>query len=819
MQGQVGNGVPYQGNTPVTTPGESQKVVQLAKRQSELHADAQRPGELLRRVRSIAQTRINGLVSALFENVDDALFDLAEKAESNAAQTQFFDGMREVRKKRPLVERLFQERIGKYFAEFATGELKPIEFASTAIPPEDGTLSLVDDQELEESLAITSLVAKTESRLMRPLYQINQRLAAIGGGKGGEHANPISPSMLCEAFRGAVREFDLNVQVKLIIYKLFDRYVMAGLGALYDEINIELIRAGILPQIRHEFPKGTQHPAGPGTPARPQAAEGVAGHADVPVAHDSGGLHVEIYETLRSLLAGRRGYAAAPVDGYATGESGAGLDAATLLNALSVLQSQALAGDRFAASADATREIKQELLAQVRRFGSDPHARPVSSADEDTIDLVGMLFEFILRDRNLPATIQALLGRLQIPYLKVAIVDRHLFAQKAHPARRLLDALAEAGVGWSQEADRDNRLYDRIRQSVDTILQKFDDDLRVFDEEFAEFTRFMEEHRRRAEHAEQRVAEATRGREKLNEARRLTAREVLHRIGNRKLPPVAHTILSRPWANYMVLTLLRKGEDSDEWKKALRFADELIWSTTPKRSEAGRNRLRLLIPQIEAALRHGLATVAYHESDINAQVDELRGFYERLLEGESPELKTAREVIAASDAATVEEPPEAAEDEPEAGTGEEPAQAAAAKPQAAVPALPQSPVEEIILSSVDPEAESAEARPAGIEDDEFITAARAMKPGTWFDMVNEDGQHERAKLSWISPISGKYLFVNRRGLKVCDKTVYALATELRRGSTTALPDVPLFDRALDAIVARLRAGAPPAEAAKEAPAE
>jgi len=105
------------------------------------------------------------------------------------------------------------------------------------------------------------------------------------------------------------------------------------------------------------------------------------------------------------------------------------------------------------------------------------------------------------------------------------------------------------------------------------------------------------------------------------------------------------------------------------------------------------------------------------------------------------------------------------------------------------------------------------------EDDEFLKAAREVKVGTWLEFADEHGNRERAKLSWISPISAKYLFVNRRGLKVCDKTVFALAAELRRGSTIVLEEVPLFDRALDAIVARLRsaqadsAGPPKAAAA------
>lgn len=799
----------------MTTSGETKKVVKLSQRKGEQGNDGERLGELLRRVRSIAQSRVNGLISSFFENIDDALFDLAEKAESNTAQTQFFDGMREIRKKRPLVERLFQERIGKNFAEFATGELKAVE--PVQMPQGSGALSLVDDQELEESLAISSMVAKAESRLMRPLYQVNQRLAVIvGGNKVEDHGNPVGPAMLCEGFRNAAREFDLNLQVKLIVYKLFDRYVMAGLSALYDEINVELIRAGVLPQIRHEIPQGKRNPAGHASSA---SAPGRYDnrhdddHAGGPV---DGSLQSEIYETLRSLLAGRHtahGHYSGPGrEGRSERRSGdAALDAATLLSALSILQNQTAQTELPASdqtpttdNTDAVQHIKRELLEQVQRLSSDKRDRHVSSADEDTIDLVGMLFEFILRDRNLPSSIQALLGRLQIPYLKVAIVDRHLFAQKSHPARRLLDALAEAGMGWSQESDRDGRLANRIQQSVETILQNFDEDLDVFDQQLTEFNRFMDDHRRRADHAEHRVAAATRGREKLNEARRITAREVLHRIGNRKLPPVAHKILSRPWANFMVLTLLRKGEESAEWKNALRFADEFIWSMTPKQTDTDRERLKLLIPQLEAALRHGLATVAYHENDIDREIDELKRFHARLFEGETPELKTAREVIGTTDALKVALRPPYATADGEADFARTAEHAKVALPEPGPPS-PQSPVEEIILGSANSDA-AGNGETEDVTEDDFLVAARAMKPGNWFEFVAEDGTHDRAKLSWISPISGKYLFVNRRGLKVCDKTVYALAAELRGGSATALMDVPLFDRALDAIVARLRAG-------------
>ena len=196
-------------------------------------------------------------------------------------------------------------------------------------------------------------------------------------------------------------------------------------------------------------------------------------------------------------------------------------------------------------------------------------------------------------------------------------------------------------------------------------------------------------------------------------------------------------------------------------------------------------RLRALLPQLEKALKHGLGTVAYHEGDVRVLMQELSRFYQGLLNGESFEVKTAEEVITQNAASG-----QAVDGEKSTATGE---------PSA--PPVNQSPVEEIVLSSGSIEPESDEA----IEgEDEFVEAARQMKVGNWIEFIDESGNRERAKLSWISPISSKYLFVNRRGLKVCDKSIASLAVELRRGSAVLLEEVPLFDRALDAIVERLR---------------
>ena len=443
------------------------------------------------------------------------------------------------------------------------------------------------------------------------------------------------------------------------------------------------------------------------------------------------------------------------------------LNAGEILSALSILQSQNLSVQSAAESAQVALRVKEELLGQGGKLRGEVGGN-VSGADEDTIDLVGMLFEYILQDRNLPAQMQAMLGRLQIPFLKVALLDKHLFARRTHPARVLLDSLAQACVGWSEESDRDRRLYDKVREIVETLLKDFEDDLGIFDRLRVDFEAFAETNKRRAELAEQRAGEATRGREKLLEARRQAAREVMLRIENRPMPDMIRNLLSRPWANYLVLVLLRQGDSSDEWRHALRFADELIWSVQPKQNAAERERLTAVLPQLEKTLRHGLATVAFDETDVRRLMQQLNLLYQALLQPAPPTAVTQAPELELTDPL-----PESAQ---EAGAS--------------------------VMSAI--QEEEPPAPPPESVEERWITAVRELKVGTWIEFLDEHGAKERAKLSWISPISSKYLFVNRKGLKVADRTLVQLASDLAEGRITVLEEVPLFDRALDAIVERLK---------------
>jgi hypothetical protein len=756
------------------------KVVDIASRAADTNHD--HVGGLLVAVREMTLKATANLVAELLDNVDDTLFDLAEKAESNASQTEYFDGMRETRKMRPRIERLFGERVTRGFADFAAGRQPKGSEAQRAFSA-SGELSLVDDRELEESLAVSSMVAKADGRLSSALVALNQRLSVLSGGRSTTNTNnPLGPGALTEAFREALGELtEVNIRVRLIILKMFERYVLKALDTLYHDVNVRLVQAGVLPQLRHPNVVRRHASAGPAPRIAGGAAEAAAiGGATDYLADPADELHSELMQRLTSLLASRRQHVYG--DGGLSAQGGSGLASLTpaeLLGALTLLQGESRPLPAMPAATDTTaaidmvQRLKDELMLQIQRLSGQAKAH-VSGSDEDTIDLVGMLFEYILQDHTIPAPMQVLLARLQIPYLKVAILDRRMFAHATHPARKLLDQLADAAKGWSEESDRDHRLVAKVKSVVETLLQDFDDDIGVFERQLAEFTQFAEQNRKRAELAESRATEAARGRERLQDARRRAAQEILSRISGRNLPTLLRGVLTRPWANYLVLIVLRQGVESPEFRAAVHFVDDFVATIDPPRGDAERMQYKNALASIEKHLRAGLTTVAFQEPDIDRLLGELWKFWRQQLGEPAP-------------AAPAEEP---------------------ALDPAAVLGVNADAQPAITDAAPDADDDLDSGEMSVDVDADTLQAVRDLKVGSWVEFVDDTGTRERAKLSWISPISGKYLFVNRRGLKVADRTAVQLASELLSGRAMILEEVPLFDRALDAIVDRLRNAQP-----------
>jgi len=257
---------------------------------------------------------------------------------------------------------------------------------------------------------------------------------------------------------------------------------------------------------------------------------------------------------------------------------------------------------------------------------------------------------------------------------------------------------------------------------------------------------------RRAEVSERRHVDAARGKEKLELAKR-RATEAIDEAGrDQNLPRFVRTLLASSWTDVLTLTLLRSGEDSEDWKeleaatRAIVMATSLDAAVPPPPALAG---------QIERAL----AFVGYHDEEaadiarrLTARVDE---------ESNDPASRTELAMKLKSRGRLGQESgPEKSDLPPRSG----PEQAAY----------------------------------------EYL---RTLPFGTWFEFVtNQQGDVVRRRLSWYSPMTDHALFVNQRGQRVGEQSLDSLARMLSQNQARVVTadDSSLVDRAWHTALGALR---------------
>ncbi|MDU8358538.1 DUF1631 domain-containing protein [Pseudomonas syringae group sp. J309-1] len=741
-----------------------ENVVPLTKANPDLasHSPLARLPVVLLQVRDKAAQQLKEALQELFDNADDTLFDMADRAQSNSEQNNFFEAMRDLRLKRKSIERAFLDKF--YDAFLRLGQYQVSE-PVIATPVSFDKLSLVHNDDLEKTVAVDAMVTKVLSRDGTALAQLTTRLNQLVTQPLTNEANPMGPAMLCDYFLQAGRSLGVGIKVKLIVLKLFEKYVLADTDDLYSEANQLLIATGILPELKAV-------PARRSTDRSTRPGRSVESFADPLLAQTADKLDKGVqdaFSALQELLLQVRGNL---VPRHEASAEARPISSQDLLRLLSHMQ-QYVPSSEMPEDFDLRNQLEQLLTRVSVKSGK---FRVVGVGDEDVINLIAMLFEFILDDRNLPPSLRALIGRLQIPMLKVAVIDKSFFSRGSHPARRLLNEIASAALGWGGRDDyqRDS-LYVRVEQIVQRLLNDFVDDPAIFSELLVDFLAFTSDERRRSELLEQRTRDAEEGRARAELARQRVQQELNQRLLGKVLPEVVVRLLQEAWSKVLLLTCLKHGDDSPEWEAGLAAMDDLVWSVELHEEPEARQRLLDLVPGLLKALREGLTSAAFDPFATSEFFSQLEVLHVQAFQHFSRAQDDAANGSSAS-----------AEAEETHG-----------------PAMIQV-VEEIVLIAPGEQVFNEPVSSRLPEDDAGLAQVDKLRLGGWVE-IQEDEEHKlRCKLAAIVEPSGRYVFVNRTGMKVLEKTRVGLAMEFRRGTIRMLDDALLFDRALESVMGNLR---------------
>ena len=717
----------------------------------------------LERALALVSSELDPGLSNLVSEFEQELFRLADQARNPGIESGHMATLRAFRANRAdLVPRFLLALEASLAALRTPAPPLPPALAET---PSFGALSLVEDAVMDEGTVLREIASRQEGRANLSLHLLGQRFGVLAATPAFDAERlPLGPQCLCRAISTAACAVEIEHDARLLLYRIFDRVVLAGYARVLEQLDAQLAADGILPALTFVPVRARAEPieakddaravraesiARPRTPAddaqRPYTGWGEPADAGESESAEDIKAHEAAYARLQELMSGRRellrkfqprGETPLPRRQLATSE---------VADALRQFQ-QAPPGGRTARSLV---EIKRSLLAQARqRTGEGANLAP---QDEDAFELLGMIYGHIEQEIRAEAPAAPLVRELQIPLLRAALQDHSFFTRQRHPARQLLNTVAESAASWHDDTAFDPRVQAALRAAVAHVVGNYEGDVAVFAESNAQVRAQLQVQARTAELQERRHIEAARGREKLAAAR-LRAEELMRGIvGERRLPRFSRALLDQAWADVLTLTLLRHGESSEEAGRQLdttrRIVEAALEATPEPRIDLQRD------------VESSLGQVGYHgeEATVIAQ---------RLTSHRSDE----------DDAASRTEL--AMKLKARARLGEEAGAVRHEKPPARTP-----------------------------DEQAQYDHLRTLPFGTWIEFTtNQQGDLVRRRMSWFSPMSDHVLFVNQRGQRCGEQSLDAVARLMASGNARVVTADRgrLVDRAWQAAVGALR---------------
>ncbi|HZZ92645.1 MAG TPA: DUF1631 family protein [Usitatibacter sp.] len=722
--------------------------------------------------RALALDRMADALSRMLDRIEDELFQLAESAQDREQQNTYLDARTQARAKRGAIESTFRAHFVDLFDRKVQG--RSVEAAPAAL----SELALVEPEALEETLAVREMARKLGAACEGELFALSQRMGfMLERPELADEANPVAPATICAALKDACDQIESGFKVRMALLHQLERHAVGALNGIYHEINAQLIERRILPEVRLGVRRVPNAATRMPQSAAPQSAAPQSG------APREGVTQQDVFATLSQWLSqatavsrgpGGDGTGAAPnaaasgaTDGVAAAGGAPGAPDAQLVAQLTRMHREA--GGQAVESA-------QALVNTVKAIRSSPLAASLGSVDAMTIDVVGMLFDYIFEDRHIAASVKAQLARLQLPTLKVALLDKGFFSSASHPARRLLDVLAECAIGIDEFHAQDSDVLALVESVVGKVLAEFETDLELFAAQAKRVEDFMHGKREAESALVERSARLLEERERREGAIVAARTEVERRIDERAwLPAPVRTMLAGPWVAAMAEAFLDQGPRGPAWHELVLAMDELAWSVEPKVAPEDRRRLVTTLPAMLARLAAGLERGGVSKEGRDE-------FFGSLVDCHAGAVKAGLRGIAVL-------------------------------PQAPAIEEDKGGLERELVPAGDLQLEEIRLRPPrGAKATRNVFTRTGiwtnLQRGTWVEFAPADGPRMRARLTWISPNKGVYLFTSplsqAAALSISPE---ALAEQMRMGEARMLDDGPLVERAVGSMIASLRPAA------------
>ncbi len=729
--------------------------------------------QLLLVLQENAKTFLVSQLASVFDHVDDTFFDLADRAENSRHQTVYFDAMRLIRVERKAIEHHFFNTLASNFQRLGDEKYR----GNSASSRGGQGLELIENEDLEEIIALDTMVSKTSALCKAELEFLSARVNSLVPAMVSAKNNPVGPDAICEAFNSAVAHLELSLPTKLVFFKLFDRHVMVPIREFLVQSNRHLKEMGVLPDLEFKRKAKMEKLSSNQTPKESGATHQSSGTSNTskrggahPEANASGSRQTgrprfgQFISQLQNMM---QWETSKTTSGLTEGsEPRAVLDSPQLVSMVADIQSE------WRQQANDPRQSDKSLLALIEESLSRQGDGVLGATERGMVDLLDKLFAKVNTQAIAAAEISQELRKLELPILQVALQDTTFFDREKHPARRLLNEIAEASIGYTDGVDvNQDPVAKAIAQLSETLYNEHQLDNTALTEVLLNFIELVEKERRRVAVLEQRLMEEVAATEKVNQAHQAVVKVLIERIQGKTLPRFLVSFAEDAWCKVLFLAYLRSGADSDAWHARIQLLDQLL--AFVRKGQANEGASGDVIHSLVEQIRQHLEDISYDPYDLGRLVGAMEQYFkgeglggEKHLSGEggeSPLGETSENLLKDVLVESL---------------------------RTDLPGESSSPREN--LGENEDAAENI--------DDQFLRRADSLTCGSWVEFAGEEPSKRRGKVAGIISPSGKFVFVNRQGFKVSEKHRHSVALDLQNEKIKPIEKTRLFDRALEGVV-------------------
>jgi len=554
----------------------------------------------------IIHTFVAWLIEEYLKRLSEDIFDASSKAANNDEQSSLFHAFKELKRIEGGIHEQFMTMMEKQIALYTTTDFENA-YRTHDHKSRDAGLSLIDKDEFDNWLSITSLITSIESRYDQELYEVGKRLDSISINPVNRENNPAAPHAMGHIFFDAIDGMFEDSFVNQLVYESYQKLFRIHFPELLAQLNALFRDESILNDLEQEYQlvKGEdvgieedEESVTADAPSRsgissPNVARGDPGVSESQTVPPTVSTQPESslsatdqirlkrgagsYGTLRDLLSyardvGQRGIAHRGEAPPAVSVSGESFSSQDVMQGLSQIPSESgLQGLR-----EEGVNVAEYLTNHLRKDNPDGQDMVIAAPEYEAIGMMEQLLGTMQFDRLMNTIVKNWLQKLEVPLLKAMVNEPDMLSRDDSPAQQLIDRLDNLGEIVPESPPEESK---EIRAKIDKLIGRVTDEVEtnadVIPETVIELDKIHKEELQSYNKNLEGAVEAGKKEHKVYKARRFVLTEINKLIGGRKIPEIVLELLDAGWKNLLLSTYMREGHESTVFKTYLGIIDQL----------------------------------------------------------------------------------------------------------------------------------------------------------------------------------------------------------------------------------------------------